>query len=341
MLLVEAPAVSRSSQAPHDADQAADPAGLSTCRAIAALAPCGRKIPWRVSRAPCAWACARWNSIVRLPRWRGGREPRSTLNPEHTRDEAGRYLEAPGPPICTLDYPVLRRYDVGRIRPGSAYAAEFPVQQPVDGERIPRLEEVFALAARQGADELRFNIEAKLYPLQPELSLAPEPFVRALLEDIRGAGVVARATVQSFDWRVLRIVQELEPGLVTGALTDQQGADDTVQADKPGPSPWLGGLGIHDFAGSVPRLALASGARYWSPNYLDLRPALVEEAHGLGLAVIPWTVNDPADMSRIVDWGVDGLISDRPDQLRAVLEAKGIAVPQPIPDQGLTAGSFP
>ena len=262
------------------------------------------------------------------------------LNPEHTRDPRGHFLEAAGALICTLDYAALRHYDVGRIRPGSAYAAEFPGQQPVDGERIPRLREVFELAARLGADELRFNIEAKLYPLQPELTLAPEPFVRALLDDIRGAGIVARATIQSFDWRVLRIVQELEPDVVTGALTDQQGADDTVQADRPGPSPWLAGLSIHDFAGSVPRLALASGARYWSPNYLDLRAPLVEEAQGLGLRVVPWTVNDPADMQRIVDWGVDGMISDRPDLLRAVLEAKGIAVPEPVRDLGPTARSL-
>lgn len=254
------------------------------------------------------------------------------LNPVHTRDASGRFLEAAGPLICTLDYAALRQYDVGRIRPGSAYAAEFPEQQPVDGERIPRLREVFELAARLGADELRFNIEAKVYPLQPELSLAPEPFVHALLADIRACEVVARATIQSFDWRVLRIVQELEPGLATGALTDQQGSDDTVHADKDETSPWLAGLNIHDFGGSVPRLALASGASCWSPNYLDLTAGLVGEARLLGLRVIPWTVNDPGDMRRIVDWGVDGMISDRPDLLRTVLEGKGIAVPATVKD---------
>ncbi len=72
------------------------------------------------------------------------------LNPEHTRDEHGRYLESAGPLICSLDYAGLRRYDVGRIRAGSAYAAEFPEQQAVDGERIPRLADVFALVARLG-----------------------------------------------------------------------------------------------------------------------------------------------------------------------------------------------
>ena len=252
-------------------------------------------------------------------------------NPDHTRDALGRYLESPGPPICTMSYEQLRQYDVGRIRPGSAYAAEHPLQQAMDGERIPRLADVFALVAGLREYSVRFNIETKLFPLQPELTLAPEPFVQALLDDIRGAGLGSRATVQSFDWRVLRIVQELDPGIATGALTDQQPGDDTVQADRPGPSPWLGGLDVHDYGGSVPRLAKASGAGCWSADYRDLTAALVGEAHQLGLRVVPWTVNDSLDMQRIIAMGVDGMISDRPDLLRAVLQAQGIAIPAPPP----------
>ena len=252
-------------------------------------------------------------------------------NPDHTRDALGRYLESPGPPICTMSYEQLRQYDVGRIRPGSAYAAEHPLQQAIDGERIPRLADVFALVAGLREHGVRFNIETKLFPLQPELTLAPEQFVQALLDDIRGAGLRSRATIQSFDWRVLRIVQELEPGIATGALTDQQPGDDTIQPDRPGPSPWLGGLDVHDYGGSVPRLAKASGAACWSADYRDLTAALVGEAHELGLRVVPWTVNDPLDMQRIIAMGVDGMISDRPDLLRAVLQAQGIAVPAPPP----------
>jgi glycerophosphoryl diester phosphodiesterase len=128
---------------------------------------------------------------------------------------------------------------------------------------------------------------------------------------------------------VLRIVQEIDPGIATGALTDQQPGDDTIWSDQPGPSPWLGGFDVHDYQGSVPRLAKASGALHWSPHYLDLSAELVREAQELGLQVIPWTVNDPADMRRIVSWGVDGMISDHPERLRAVLQELGIEVPQP------------
>ena len=191
-------------------------------------------------------------------------------NPDHTRDAQGRFLEVPGPPICTLSYSQLQQYDVGRLRPGTPYAAQFPQQQPVDGERIPRLADVFAMIGAQRDRLVRFNIEAKLFPLQPGLTLAPETFVSLLLEDVRRAGLETRVTIQCFDWRVLKLVQKLAPAIATAALTDQQGEDDTVYAGRRAPSPWLAGLDINDFGGSVPRLAQASGAAVWSPNYLDL-----------------------------------------------------------------------
>ncbi len=70
------------------------------------------------------------------------------LNPDHTRDAAGRFLARPGPVICSVDYAELARYDVGRIRPGSAYERAHPQQQALDGERIPRLADLYALLGR-------------------------------------------------------------------------------------------------------------------------------------------------------------------------------------------------
>jgi glycerophosphoryl diester phosphodiesterase len=249
------------------------------------------------------------------------------LNPDHTRDARGCFLQAPGAPICTLDYAQLQQYDVGRLRPGTAYAAQFPQQQPVDGQRIPRLADLFALIAARQDGVLRFNIELKLFPLQPELAPTPETFVGLLLEEVRRANLQARVTIQCFDWRVLRLVHTLAADIATAALTDQQGNDDTVYLGRAQPSPWLAGLHIKSFGGSVPRLAQASGASTWSPNCLDLTAAAVAEAQALGLKVTPWTVNDPADMERLLDFGVDGMISDRPDLLRGVLERARFAVP--------------
>ena len=255
------------------------------------------------------------------------------LNPDHTRDAAGNFLAVPGPAIADLTHAELGAYDVGRIRPGSRLAAAFPEQVPVDGERIPRLADVFALVERSGNRAVRFNIETKIDPAHPEQTVSPLAFARALEAVIRESGMTSRVTVQSFDWRTLRLLGALAPDIALVALTDQQEGEDTIEAGKPGPSPWLGELDVDDHGGSVPKLVQALGAKTWSPHARDLTPALVIEAHSLGLAVVPWTVNEPADMERAVALGIDGLITDYPDRLRTVLQSKGIAVPAPTPMQ--------
>ena len=249
------------------------------------------------------------------------------LNPDCTRDAHGRFLTAAGPPLRSLTYDEVQSYDVGRLRPGSAYAARFPHQQAVDGERIPRLADVLALVRARGHDRVHVSIEVKTFPEQPGLTAAPEPFVRALSGDLERTGAAALVVILAFDWRVLSAVRHLMPTLATTALTEQQPQGDTVRVGSPQPSPWLGGLDPARFGGSIPRLVKASGAGIWGPDYQDLDAGLVEEAHALGLRVIPWTVDEPADMDRMLAFNVDGMISDRPDRLRALLERRGIAVP--------------
>src|SRR6058998_2578344 len=70
------------------------------------------------------------------------------LNPDFTRDAAGRWIDAPGPALFALSLVEVRRYDVGRLRPGTPYAARLPEQEPADGQRVPTLDEVFALAGK-------------------------------------------------------------------------------------------------------------------------------------------------------------------------------------------------
>lgn len=252
------------------------------------------------------------------------------LNADIARDAQGQHLPARGPTIASLSMAELQRYDVGRLKPGSNYAKTFALQKAVDGERIPALKALFDLVAKRGAD-VRFNIETKLSPAIPEDTLAPEPFVRALIAEIRTAGLTGRATIQSFDWRTLQITQKVAPEIVTVYLTSQQGAGDTVQTGKPGASIWLAGFDVDDYGGSVPKTVKAAGGTVWSPNYKDVTEALVRESHSLGLKVVPWTVNDEADLNKLLDWKVDGIITDYPDRLRALMTARGMALPTQYP----------
>ena len=250
----------------------------------------------------------------------------SALTPALTRDPGGKWLTTPGPAINDLSLEQLQAYDVGRLNPESRNARRFPHQQAVDGERIPTLAQVLALPRRSGSGPVRLNIETKLNPLRPHMTPAPEEFARILVDQLRGAGATGRVTVQSFDWRTLQRIQSLAPELTTAYLTAEQKWLDNVQTGQPGVSPWTAGMDVDDFGGSIPRLIKQAGGDIWSPYFRDLNRARLKEARALGLRVIVWTVNEAPDMHKLMDMGVDGIISDYPDRLREVVRQRGVAL---------------
>ena len=228
------------------------------------------------------------------------------LNPDIARLD-GRWIDKPTPTIHSLTYAELQRYDVGRLRPGSDYGKPLPGQRPADGTRVPKLADVFALAAKSGNQEVRFNIETKTSAQAPEETLEPEAFTRALIAEIRKAGVAARCTIQSFDWRTLEIAQREAPEIPTVYLTGNNLAADALERIK------------------------SAGGRIWSPSYRTLSLENLAQARTLGLTVVVWTVNEPADISRMLDAGVDGIISDRPDLVREEMERRHLALPVQTP----------
>lgn len=253
----------------------------------------------------------------------------STLNPDITRAPDGRWLAGGGSSIRQFTYEELQRFDVGRINPASEYAKRFPQQQPVDGTRMPRLADVFALARKSGNEAVRFNIETKISPLHAERTVTPEVFARAFISLIKKEKLEGRATIQSFDWRTLAVVQKEAPEIATVYLTSVSGFMDNIQAD--GESLWTAGHRVRDHGGSIPRMIKAAGGAVWSPYQGDLTREAVKEAQALGLKVVVWTVNEPADMRRLIEWRVDGIISDYPDVLRKVAGEMGLPLPRATP----------
>jgi glycerophosphoryl diester phosphodiesterase len=231
------------------------------------------------------------------------------LHPDIARDRSGNWVAAPGPAIRSLLAAELAEYDVGRLRPGSRSAALFPQQVPRDGATIPRLADVLRLDGEVG-----FTIELKTFPRQP--GLAAEVAVMAEGVAAEAAAVADRVVVQSFDWRGPRHLRRTHPAIRLAWLTS---AVTVLEART-----WWDGPHPGDFGGSVARAVAAEGGPTWAPEYVDLSGDRIAEAHALGLRVVPWTVNRVDDMRRLIGWGVDGLISDRPDLARGVLAELGL-----------------
>ena len=252
------------------------------------------------------------------------------LNPDLTRGPDGQYIAARGPVIAQTSLEELRRYDVGRLKPGTRYAGLYPLQTAMDGTRIPTLSELFALVKKSGNAQVRLALETKITPTAPHETLAPEPFARALIKAVRDADLAGRTSILSFDWRSLQVVQKEAPEIATVYLSAQQKFLDNIGADKPEPSAWTAGFQFKDH-GSVPKMIKAAGGRIWSAFYGDLDAAKVREAQALGITVLAWTINEPAQMARLMDMGVDGIISDRPDLLREEMQRRGLALPPATP----------
>ena len=137
---------------------------------------------------------------------------------------------------------------------------------------------------------------------------------------LRAEGMLDRADLQSFDWRVLQEARKLEPDLSTVCLTAEQRWIDNILRGRPGPSPWTSGLDIEAFGGSVPRLVKAAGCAVWSPYYREVTEETLTDAHALGLRVVVWTVNEVDEMLALARLGVDGIITDYPNRAVEALE---------------------
>ena len=225
------------------------------------------------------------------------------LNPEIASLD-GRWLAGSLPLLKDLTFDELQDFEVGRIRPGSDYAARYPDQVAIEGARVPSLAAVLAVG-----DELGWNIELKLMPDRPNWTVSPEEMVERVLAVVDAADAAGRVTLQSFDWRAPRYARRVRPEVKRGWLTRAETIGDAGS--------WWG----REHASSVPLAIAEEGGGTWTPYWEELTPELLDEAQGVGLAVIPWTVNDGAAMARLVAWGVDGLITDRPDLFSSVRSA--------------------
>ncbi len=174
-----------------------------------------------------------------------------------------------------------------------------------DDYRITTLGAVFDFVDAYAQDESKsseqrslaaavvFNIETKRKPDNPSTigddfdGTTAGAFEVAIVEIVAERGLGERVVVQSFDHRSLWAIQSVDPSIRLAALTTRQAPDLAEYARR--------------------------GASIWSPNQADVTAERIDEAHDLGLLVIPWTINEVDDMKKLIELGVDGLITDRPD----------------------------
>lgn len=231
------------------------------------------------------------------------------FEPDIARDPAGDWIKPPGPRIRDLSFDELRRYDVGRMRPGSAYAASFPHQKPVDGARVPSFSQILALDCK-----LPLLVELKTSPAERDLTVGPVELTGLAADAVIAARAGARSMILCFEWRALRHLRRHHPGIATGWLT--------ARMDDAECRLWRGEDLVASFGRSAPQAIAAEGGSCWMPEFSQLSEPDLAAARRLGLPVVPWSVDRREDIARAIAWGVDGLITDRPDLALQARSAK-------------------
>jgi glycerophosphoryl diester phosphodiesterase len=172
--------------------------------------------------------------------------------------------------------------DLRKLDAGLWYDREFL------GEKIPTLEEILDFSRE---NDVVFYLEIK-YDVAWGMH-------HTLVSAIRKAENAARTIVISFDPSTVAAVRRLDPSIMVGLL-----ADETDQATRP----------------DLVKTALRAGARQLCLQSSLLMSEVVDRAHESDLHVVTWTVNDPEAMRAAVRAGADGIMTDFPDRLRALLE---------------------
>lgn len=202
-----------------------------------------------------------------------------------------------GENVHDLTFEELRQIECAKQLP------DFPEAEVVPGNRIISLPEVFAIAA---GHDVWFNIETKIEAEKPDICATPEQFVTAIFAAIDAAGVRNKVMIQSFDWRTFPLVHAIDPDIPLVALWDE--------------TTWHENSAWGPYNPDIISAAKDHNIAVLSPDYTLVDADLIQRAHDAGLRVVPWTVNDLADMQRLISLGGDGLITDYPKRLQQLLE---------------------
>ena len=256
------------------------------------------------------------------------------LNPDLCRDASGNWLELSAPRLRDLSFDELARYDVGRPRPGGTYLREYPDLAAADGERIPLLADVVALA-RKAPKPFRLFVEIKSSLFDRLLSAPPEELAEATLGVLAASDYIDRSAIIGFDWRCLVRARALAPSLECWFSTYPQSwfregepPEDHEPPPEPalallrqwhreGNAPWAAGFDPARCGGSILTALEMAGADGWFSYHSDATEEEVQDAHAREIKVGVWTVNDPDLMRALSARGVDAICTDRPDLARA------------------------
>ena len=241
------------------------------------------------------------------------------LNPTLTKDSEGNWITNDDIKIYDLTYEQLSKFTIGSINKQSKYGRKFNNQKNLPQQKIPKLSKLLDLTSKNLSDNLVINLEIKSTPIEKNLTPNPDKMVKLIMDDVNRFELNNKIIFSSFDWRILNEIKETYPKMSRAYLTSEKKGK---IYDK---SPWLNFMPLYDSdVNELPRLIKTLGGKAWHPKHIDINRDVVRISHEVGLPVNVWTVNEEFEMLRMIDYGVNGIITDYPLRLIELCERKNI-----------------
>ncbi|MEN9946209.1 MAG: hypothetical protein RLZZ293_595 [Pseudomonadota bacterium] len=239
--------------------------------------------------------------------------------------------------VKNLTLTQLQQYEAGIINRQSPYAKYFPNQYPVAKTKMPTLLEVVNYVDNLTNKQVNFQIEIKNDPTQPTWTVSPQQFATTLNQFLLKHKLADRVEIQSFDWQPLYELHKLNPQLKLAFLVAGDDIKRMKDNDKIQAGLWSGGKLLANYK-SLPQMIKQLGGSCYEPEDIALTKTDLDEAHRLGLKVVVWTwpensgsAFNPQLIDKLINWGVDGIITDDPAQLNAMLASRNLPVAKQFP----------
>ena len=246
------------------------------------------------------------------------------LMPYLVKDESGNWLKDSELKVFDKSYEELSKYNIGSFDPESTHGKRFKEQKSLKNAKIPKLSELLELASKRENKDVFLNLEVKSTPFKMGLTPIPSDTVSLILKDIDTYKLEDRIIISSFDWRILYELKKQNPQILRGFLSLQQDLS-TLKKTIFEDSPWMGKKFPSEDLFLLPKIIKSLEGHVWCPFYKDVTKKNVELAHKLGLAVNVWTVSKESDIIRMIEYGVDGIITDYPKKMQDICVAKNIS----------------
>ena len=245
------------------------------------------------------------------------------LEPSFTKDSEGNWIEDENIKIFDLTYEELLKFDVGSINKLSRYGRRFVNQKPLENQRIPKLSELLDLSSKNKSENLLINLEIKSTPDEENLTPAPEDTVKLVVDEMNLSNLKDKIIVSSFDWRTLTEIKNQYPEISRAYLTYQQVRGMKIKKTIYNRSPWMSFLPFYEDH-ELPKIIKSQGGKAWHPYRKDITKKLVDISHQEDLPVNVWTVNEEYEMLKMIEYGVDGIMTDYPLRLKELCEKENI-----------------